>query len=287
MHITKGVIAAAGRGTRFLPSTKAVPKELLPIVDKPIIQYLVEEFISAGIKNIVIVTASERSPIRDHFRRSVVLERHLRNTGKPGLAKKIREIADNVDITFIKQNGPYGNGTPCLNAAKLIGHEPFVYAFGDDLVLSKKSFTKQMLDAYKKKPGLYAGAQEVAKHEAHKYGIIKPSKHGQPREMSGIIEKPAAHRAPSNLANIGRFILPPEIFPILARKKLGTGNELWLIDAIDELVRQGCKAFYKKIEQGRWYTTGDPVNYLEAVRAFALASADYKNKVRHIFTTKY
>ncbi|OGE77771.1 MAG: UTP--glucose-1-phosphate uridylyltransferase [Candidatus Doudnabacteria bacterium RIFCSPHIGHO2_01_FULL_46_14] len=288
MRITKGIIAAAGKGTRFLPVTRAIPKEMLPVVDKPIIQYIVEEFVSAGIKDIVIVTSSDYSVIENHFGHNTELEDHLRKSGKKQALQEMRRIADMANFIYIRQRGPYGNGTPCLNAAKIIGPEPFVYAFGDDLALSRSSFTKQMIEAYKKNPGIYLGAQDVQKDQVHKYGIISPKKgskggKGSTGEIKGVVEKPEAKNAPSNLANIGRFILPPEIFPVLAKKRLGKGGELWLIDAIHRLINTGKKAYYKRIERGRWYTTGDPISYLEAVRAFAQARPEFKNKLKHIF----
>jgi len=287
MLITKGVIAAAGKGTRFLPSTKAMPKEMLPVIDKPIIQYIVEEFVAAGIKDIVIVTAGGASAIENHFSRNFELEEHLRKSGKPEMAREMRRIADMANFIYIRQRGPYGNGTPCLNARKIIGNEPFVYAFGDDLVLSKGSFTRDMAQAYRKRPGLYLGAQEVGRGEVHKYGMIKikkGSKGGQGSdEVTGIVEKPEVGKAPSNLANIGRFILEPEIFKALEKKHLGKGGELWLIDAIHKLISAGHRAYYKKIQHGGWYTTGDPVSYLRTVRAFALERPEFRNKVRSIF----
>ena len=284
MRITKGIIAAAGKGTRFLPATRAVPKEMLPVVDKPIIQYIVEEFVAAGIKDIVIVTASDNSAIEKHFAHNTVLEEHLRKSGKKQTLQEMRRIADMANFVYIRQKGPYGNGTPCLNAAKIIGDEPFVYAFGDDLVLSKSSFTKDMIKAYQSNPGIYLGVQQVPLSEVHKYGIVEPLPKSKTGEVKGIVEKPEPSKAPSRLADFGRFILPPEIFSVLAKKRLGKGGELWLIDAIHTLISQGTKAYYKKIEQGRWYTTGDPVAYLEAIKGFALARPELKNRLKHIFT---
>ena len=281
MRITKGVIAAAGKGTRFLPATKAVPKELLPVVDKPIIQYIVEEFVAAGIKDIAIVTAGDASIVAKHFQTNPDLVAHLQASGKTRLLREIRSITSMARITFLRQRGPYGNGTPCLVAKKFIGRQPFVYAFGDDLVLAKKSFTKQMVQAYQKHRGLYVGAQVVPKSEVHKYGIIKPK--GQGPEISGIVEKPDLKTAPSKLAAIGRFILEPEIFAALEKVGLGKGRELWLVDAIHYLIKQGQKAYYKKVQDGKWYTTGDPVSYLNAVRAYAQSRPEFKSKVKHIF----
>lgn len=286
MRISKGIIAAAGKGTRFLPATRAVPKEMLPVVDKPIIQYIVEEFVAAGIKDIVIVTASDGSMIENHFGRNFELQQHLRKGRKQDMVRQMRRIADMANFIYIRQKGPYGNGTPCLNARKVIGNEPFAYAFGDDLVLSQGSFTKDMVTAYRRRPGLYLGAQEVEPSEVHKYGIMKLG--ARPGEVSGIVEKPDVGEAPSNLASIGRFILEPAIFKALGKKHLGKGGELWLIDAIHQLISSGTKAYYKKIQRGQWYTTGDPISYLQAVRAFALARPDLRNKVKNIFnTTKY
>ena len=282
MRITKGVIAAAGRGTRFLPSVKAMPKEMLPVVDKPIIQYIVEEFVAAGIEDIVVVTSWDHRSLEDHFDHSSELEEHLRRNGKLEMLGQVRKIADMANFIYIRQKGPYGNGTPCLNAKAVIGDQPFVYAFGDDLVLSKKSFTRSMLDSYSKKPGIYVGTQEVEKEEVQKYGIIEPRKPGS-NEVKAIIEKPDAKSAPSNLAVFGRYILPPQIFEALEHTPLGKGKELWLADGVHRLISKGTKAYYKKVEGGQWYTTGDPVSYLRAVRAFALARPDYRDKVKDIF----
>lgn len=281
MKITKGVIAAAGKGTRFLPMVKAMPKEMLPLVDKPIIQYVVEEFVAAGIKDIIIVTSWDHRPIEDHFDHTFELEEHLRRTRKHDQLREIRRIAGLANFIYVRQKGPYGNGTPCLAAESVIGNEPFVYAFGDDLVLSRGSFTKKMIEAYEKHPGIYAGVQEVAASEVPKYGIVKPG--GQDNLLAGIVEKPAAGRAPSRLAVFGRFILVPKIFQALKKQNLGKSGELWLVDAVTDLIRQGQRAYYHEVEDGKWYTTGDPVSYLEAVRAFALAHPVFRKQVKSIF----
>ena len=235
----------------------------------------------AGITDIVIVTGTSHRSLEEHFDHNFELEDHLRKSGKPELVSKMKRIADMANFIYIRQEGSYGNGTPCWNARKVIGREPFVYAFGDDLVLAKKSFTKQMVQAYQKHRGLYVGAQVVPKSEVHKYGIIKPK--GQGPEISGIVEKPDLKTAPSKLAAIGRFILEPEIFAALEKVGLGKGRELWLVDAIHYLIKQGQKAYYKKVQDGKWYTTGDPVSYLNAVRAYAQSRPEFKSKVKHIF----
>lgn len=262
---------------------KAMPKEMLPVVDKPIIQYIVEEFVAAGIKDIVIVTSWDHRPIEDHFDNTFELEEHLRRTGKQDKLRQVRRIAKLANFIYIRQKGPYGNGTPCLNALSVIGNEPFVYAFGDDLVLSQKSFTKSMISAYERKPGIYLGVQEVPASAVVKYGIVKPGGRGSKNEVKGIMEKPTVLQAPSRLAVFGRFVLTPEIFGALHHIRLGKGRELWLTDAITHLIRKGQKAYYQKVEGGKWYTTGDPISYLEAVRAYALAHPVFRKEVKNIF----
>ncbi len=282
MQITKGVIAAAGKGTRFLPAVKAMPKEMLPVVDKPIIQYIVEEFVAAGIKDIVIVTSWDHRPIEDHFDHTFELEQHLAKAGKLDKLKEVQRIANMANFIYVRQKGPYGNGTPVLNARSVIGDEPFVYAFGDDLVLAKKSFTKSMIESYQKTPGIYIGVQEVEKQEVRKYGIIEPKGKGS-REVKTIMEKPEVSAAPSLLAVFGRYILPPEIFSALESIPLGKGKELWLTDAIRYLIKKGTNAYFKEVADGRWYTTGDPITYLRAVQAFALARPEFRDEVKDIF----
>jgi UTP--glucose-1-phosphate uridylyltransferase len=281
--ITKGVILAAGKGTRFLPVTKSIPKEMLPIVDKPIIHYVVQEMVEAGIKDIIIVTSWDHRAIEDYFDHTKELEEYLKERGKTELLKEIASLAEMANFIYVRQKGPYGNGTPCLNVETIIGNEPFVYAFGDDLVLAGESFTKQMVREYRKKPGIYFGVQEVSKEDVVRYGIIKPRDNGNNREVECIVEKPKINAAPSRLAEFGRFILPPDIFQSLKETSLGLNNELWLVDAIEKLIEKGQKAYYKEVEDGRWYTTGDPVNYFEAVRAYALVHPEIGEKVGHIF----
>lgn len=282
MLITKGVIAAAGRGTRFLPLTKSVPKEMLPIVDKPIIQYIVEEFVAAGIRDILIVLGSDASPIRDYFTHSPALEEYLKSAGKEHLAAEMRKIPEIARFSFARQQGHYGNGTACLAARNFIGDEPFVYAFGDDLVLAPDSFTKSMTEAYERQAGIYMGVQEIPREEVVKYGIVAP-KAGTDSAVATLVEKPSVAEAPSNLAIFGRYILPPEIFAALERVGIGKGGELWIVDAVRHLIESGTPAYYKKVENGAWYTTGDPVSYLRAVRAFALVRPELAQKLKDVF----
>lgn len=267
MPITKGVIAAAGRGTRFLPATKVIPKELIPIIDKPIIQYIVEEFVAAGIKEIIIVTRAEEGLIKNYFSASTELEEYLKQTDKMEELKRVRAVSELAHFTFVEQQGPYGNGTPVLNAKALLGGEPFVYAFGDDLVLARESFTKSMIDSWNRQPGIYVGVQEVGREEVSKYGIAEVSPGSN--QVLSLIEKPEASSAPSRLAVFGRYILDADIFAALNRIEPGKGGELWIVDAVADLIDSGKKVYCQKIKDGRWFTTGDPQTYFEALEAYA------------------
>jgi UTP--glucose-1-phosphate uridylyltransferase len=282
MEIKKGVIAAAGRGTRFLPATKAVPKEMLPILDKPIIQYIVEEFVAAGIKDIIIVTGDGGHAIEEHFERSPELEEHLKFAGKKDLLEEMVRISEMANFIYVRQKGPYGNGTPCLSAKSAVGDEPFVYAYGDDLVLAEESFTKGMLESYEKNPGLYLGVQEISSKEVERYGIAIPLEDGKP-QVKEVTEKPLPSETKSRLAMFGRFIMDPNIFDALEKTSLGKGGELWMTDAVNYLIKQGIKAYYKEVEKGRWHTTGDLGNYLRAVRAYALSQDRYKGLAGDLF----
>ena len=271
-RIKKAVIAVAGSGTRLLPATKSMPKEMLPIVDKPIIQLVVEELVEAGIEDIIFVTRWDKKPLEDHFDHSTALENDLRKNGKEEWAEKISQIADMANFIHVRQKGPYGNGTPVLSAASLVDNEPFIFAFGDDLVKSKVSFTKQMVDDYAKHGHLMIGAQEVPMEEVTRYGIVK-LKEGT-NQLEDIVEKPSIDNAPSKLATFGRYILNQEIIDILKNTPLGKGNELWIVDAIKEYVNRGGVFLAKEIENGQWLTTGDPLNYLKAITAYAFDRED-------------
>lgn len=285
MKITKAVIAVAGSGTRFLPVTKAQPKEMLPIVDKPIVQYIVEELVGAGIKDIIMITTWTKKPLEDHFDRNVELEEQLSKSKKFEYLKAIKKISNLANFIYIRQKGPYGNGTPALCAEAIVGKEPFIYAFGDDLVKSKVSFTKQLLEEYEKNPGVIMGVQKVAKKDISKYGIVKIKK-GSKNQIEKIIEKPSISEAPSDLAIFGRYILTPEIINILKKQTLGKNNELWIADAIDAFIKNGGKAYAKQTKDGKWLTTGDPLNFLQANVEYALdrpdLSTDFKKYLKQI-----
>ncbi|PIU08030.1 MAG: UTP--glucose-1-phosphate uridylyltransferase [Candidatus Moranbacteria bacterium CG08_land_8_20_14_0_20_34_16] len=276
--IKKAIVAVAGSGTRLLPVTKSMPKEMLPIVDKPIIQLVVEELIEAGIEDIIMVTKWDKKPLEDHFDHSWALENDLEKNGKMDLVKKIKEIADMANFVYVRQKGPYGNGTPVLSATSLVDDEPFIFVWGDDLVKSKVSFTKQMVDDYEKNGKLMIGVQEVPRDQVNRYGIVKLAE-GSMR-MEDIVEKPSIKDAPSNLADFGRMILNQDIINILKKIPLGKGNELWIVDAIREYIKSGGEFYAKKVEEGEWMTTGDPLNYLKATLAYAFEREDINSELR-------
>jgi len=267
MKIKKAIIAVAGSGTRFLPVTKAMPKEMLPIVDKPIIQLVVEELVEAGIEDIILVTKWDKKPLEDHFDHSWALENELEKAGKTERLNAVKRVADMANFIYVRQKGPYGNGTPVLSAASLVDDEPFVFVWGDDLVKSKVSFTKQMVEDYEKNGHPMIGVQKVAKEDVVRYGIVK-LREGT-NEIEDIIEKPSVEEAPSQLADFGRMILNQDVINVLKETALGKGNELWITDAIKKYVQGGGKFLAKEVEDGEWLTTGDPINYLKALLKYA------------------
>lgn len=276
--IKKAIIAVAGSGTRLLPATKAMPKEMLPIVDKPIIQLVVEELVEAGIEDIIFVTRWDKKPLEDHFDYSVALEDDLKRNGKMDRYEQVHRIAEMANFIHVRQKGPYGNGTPVLSAASLVDDEPFVYCFGDDLVKSTVSFTKQMVDDFARHGHPMIGVQEVPQEEVSKYGIVAVE--GETLRVTDIIEKPQPEEAPSRLADFGRMILNQEIIDILKETSLGKGDELWIVDAIRNYIQRGGQFYAKKIEDGQWITTGDPVNYILATLAYALDRPEIADRVR-------
>lgn len=276
--IKKAIIAVAGSGTRLLPATKSMPKEMLPIVDTPIIHLVVQELVEAGIEDIIFVTRWDKKPLEDYFDHSTALEDDLRKNGKNELAEKIEKIAEMANFVYVRQKGPYGNGTPVLSAASLVDDEPFIYVFGDDLVKTDVSFTKQMVEDYEKNGNLMIGAQEVPLEEVVKYGIVK-LKEGT-NQLEDIIEKPSIENTPSRLATPGRYILNQDIINILKETPLGKGNELWIVDAIREYVRRGGVFMAKEIKNGQWLTTGDPLNYLKATFAYAMDRDDINSELK-------
>ncbi|HMB65966.1 MAG TPA: UTP--glucose-1-phosphate uridylyltransferase [Patescibacteria group bacterium] len=275
--IKKAVVAVAGSGTRLLPATKSMPKEMLPIVDKPIIQLVVEELVEAGIEDIILVTKWDKKPLEDHFDQSWALEEELKKGGKNELLERIKKISDMANFIYVRQKGPYGNGTPVLSAASLVKDEPFVFVWGDDIVKSKISFTKQMVDEYNKSGLPMIGVQEVPEDTVNRYGIVKTKSDSM--EIEDIVEKPAVEEAPTNLADFGRMILNQDIVKVLQNTALGKDNELWIVDAIRTYVQDGGRFMAKKVEGGEWMTTGDPLNYLKTILAYALEREDLKQNL--------
>jgi len=284
MKIKKAVVAVAGSGTRLLPATKSMPKEMLPIVDKPIIQLVVEELVEGGIEDIILVTKWDKKPLEDHFDYSWALENDLEKSGKLELLEKIKKISESANFIYVRQKGPYGNGTPVLSAASLVEGEPFVFVWGDDLVKSKISFTKQMIDDFEKNGKPMIGVQQVAKEDVVRYGIVK-LREGT-NEIEDIIEKPSMKEAPSQLADFGRMILNQEIIDVLKRTALGKGNELWIVDAIKTYVQNGGIFLAKEVRDGQWLTTGDPLNYLKAMLIYALEKEDIGEDLREFIKSQ-
>lgn len=274
-RVTKAVIAVAGYGTRFLPATKNQPKEMLPIIDKPIIHYLVEECVNAGITDIILVTRYGQGIMEDYFDSHLELERYLEENGKFDILEEVRSIPQKANIVYVRQNKtlPYGNGTPLVCASSLLAKdESFAYMFGDDLVLAKKPAIKQLMETYEHTncDGVIA-VQEIPNEESYRYGIVK-YKEGS-KEFDAIVEKPDPKDAPSNDAEFGRFILNYSVVDELKKLHTGLGNELWLVDAITSVAAQGGR-FVTHTVDGEWLTTGDPLRYLKTTVKFALDRED-------------
>lgn len=274
----------AGSGTRLLPATKSMPKEMLPIVDKPVIQLVVEELVEAGIEDIILVTKWDKKPLEDHFDYSWALEHELEKNGKQEKLAEVRRVSELANFIYVRQKGPYGNGTPVLSAASLVDDEPFIFAWGDDLVKSKISFTKQMVDAYAQHGHMMIGVQRVPRNTVDRYGIVK-LREGT-NEIEDIVEKPALADAPSDLADFGRMILDQELIDILRKTALGKGNELWIVDAIRTYVRGGGIFYAKEIDEGEWLTTGDPLNYLKAILTYAFDRDEIKDDLKQFVSEK-
>lgn len=281
--ISKAIIAAAGYGTRFLPATKVQPKEMLPIIDKPIIQYLVEEAVASGIRDIIIVTRAGSHVVADHFDSNIELESVLEAAGKKRTLEEVRRLSKLANFIYLRQTKdyPYGNASPLLVARDLINNgEPFVYMFGDDLVKSQVPAVKQLILSWRENQNAWiVGCQEVPESETSKYGILK-LKNGH---VASVIEKPDPGKAPSTLAQFGRFVFDKRIFKYLNPKKLGKNNELWVADAIAAFAPRG-KVVAAKIE-GEWLTTGDPLNYLRATVSYALDRPDLSSPFKEFLQT--
>jgi UTP--glucose-1-phosphate uridylyltransferase len=276
--IKKAVIAVAGYGTRFLPATKNQAKQMLPIIDKPIVQHVVEEAVNSGIEDIIIVTQAGHTQLEDHFDTHVELEHVLEENGKKELLAKIKHLPEMANFVYVRQNKhmPYGNGTPLLTASSLIDNdETFVYMFGDDLTIAKKPVTKQLIDVYEKyKPSAILAVQEVPPEEIDRYASIEYKKRPKYKyEMKMGHEKLPAGKAPSNMAQFGRFVFTYDVIREARKTPLGKGGELWTIDILNKLAKKGRRVFAQPIE-GEWMTTGDPLRYMQTQVRFALERKD-------------
>ncbi|HEU5249431.1 MAG TPA: UTP--glucose-1-phosphate uridylyltransferase GalU [Thermoanaerobaculia bacterium] len=273
------VFPAAGLGTRFLPATKAQPKEMLPLVDRPLIQYVVEEARDAGIQRIVIVTGRGKNAIEDHFDTSFELEKMLEERGKESLLAIVREISDMIPISYVRQKTALGLGHAILQAKDLVGREPFAVMLGDDIVDSSEPCIGQMMRLYEERGNPVIAIQEVARDETRQYGIVAGDRDGERVvRITGMVEKPAPEEAPSNLAIIGRYLLPPEIFDILEETRSDVGGEIQLTSGLATLLRRRPIDGY--LFEGKRYDAGDKLGFLKATVEFALKRGDLGGSFR-------
>lgn len=280
LKVRKAIIPAAGLGTRFLPATKAMPKEMLPIVDKPTIQYIVEEAIASGINEIIIVTGKGKRAIEDHFDHHFELEGHLLEKEKFALLEEIRNVSTMIDIHYIRQKEPKGLGHAVWCARNFIGDEPFAVLLGDDIVQADTPCMKQLMDIYEKTQSSVIGVKKVPREQVNRYGIAAVQSHG-PRlhEVTQLVEKPAVDKAPSDLAIMGRYILTPNIFNILAGQELGIGGEIQLTDAIARL--QQFEQVFAYEFAGSRYDVGEKMGFVQTTIEFALQKQELREPLLH------
>ncbi|MFP5263302.1 MAG: UTP--glucose-1-phosphate uridylyltransferase [Blastocatellia bacterium] len=267
MNIETGVIAAAGSGTRMLPVTLGYPKELLPIINKPALQLIIEEYIDSGIKKIIVITGANPDPLHRQYDLS-----HLPPRGKYRALDEFVDKLSGVEIVFEPQEGPYGNGTPLIVARPHIPEgEGFIYSYGDDILKTRKPFARQLIETHNRAGALVAGVQEVPWEDVVRYGVVEFKEGAEAYLMADVVEKPPREEAKSNLAMFGRFLLSTEVIQILSEIPLGKSNELWLTDAVREYIRRGGRVFAEPVKDGEWLTIGDPVNYLRTLLEYALS----------------
>jgi|SRR5688572_30153159 len=292
--VRKAVIPAAGFGTRFLPQTKAMPKEMLPLIDKPIIQYLVEQLVDAGIKDIIIVTGQNKRSIEDHFdvpSQDLVANLRLGGEKKKHLIAEAERISEMANFIYVRQKGPYGNGTPLLNVEHLIGDEPFIYVWSDDLIISDPPCYQQMIEAYTQYYALVTCCVKMTKEDQFtKYGFVG-GKELRPGilDVDTIIEKPGSReKSPSDLAQVAGFVVTPDIFKYLreAHSKLKEGDELYFNDALNMMLADNRRVIAMEAQNGKRYDTGDKLEYLKTVVDFALESKDVSDEFRDYLRTK-
>lgn len=280
MKVRKAIIPAAGFGTRFLPATKAQPKEMLPIVDKPTIQYIVEEAVESGIEDILIVTGRGKRSIEDHFDYSIELEGFLKSKGDISKLNIVKQISELVDIHYIRQKKISGLGHAILCARKFIGDEPFAVLLADDIVKSAIPCTRQLIDIYEETNSTVVGVKKVSYEELFKYGVVSIANcEGPYFRINGLVEKPAPGQAPSNLAVMGRYIISPKIFELLEKVKPSVGGEIQLTDALRMLCQE--ENIYAYEFQGKRYDAGDKMGYLTATIEFALDRPELKLSLSH------
>ena len=284
MKVRKAVIPAAGLGTRFLPATKAIPKEMLPIVDKPTIQYIVEEVVASGIEDVLIITGRNKSSIEEHFDRAAELEYYLEKNNKEELLNEIKSISKMINIHTVRQKDPLGLGHAIYCAKSFVGDEPFAVLLGDDVVDSQKPCLKQMLEVFEEYRSTILGVQPVEWEKVHKYGIVSGSKiNDRIYAVNGLVEKPGIENAPTNIAILGRYIITPKIFEILENTKAGVGGEIQLTDGLKELCN--TEEIYAYIFQGRRYDVGSKLGFLEANLDFALKNGELREGLlKHLKT---
>lgn len=285
MKVKKAIIPAAGLGTRFLPATKAQPKEMLPIVDKPTIQYIIEEAVASGIEEILIITGRNKKCIEDHFDKSIELELELEKSGKKELLEMVRNISDMVDIHYIRQKEPKGLGHAIHCAKTFVGNEPFAVLLGDDVVDSREPCLKQLLDCFNEYKTTILGVQKVPEESVSKYGIVNGI-HIEDRvyKVKDLVEKPSLKEAPSNIAILGRYIITPEIFNILENTAPGKNGEIQLTDALKTLISK--EAMYAYNFDGKRYDVGDKLGFLEATVEFALKKEELRDGFIQYLNTK-
>ncbi|MBI5414375.1 UTP--glucose-1-phosphate uridylyltransferase GalU [Candidatus Peregrinibacteria bacterium] len=288
-RIRKAIFPAAGFGTRFLPFTKAMPKEMLPIVDKPVIQYLVEEAVQSGIEEIIIITGRGKRAIEDHFDTSFELEHTLVENQKLNLLKEVRGIENLAKFVYVRQNRPLGDGHALLCARELINDdEPFAVLFGDDIIDSKIPAIKQLMEAYEKTKSMIIGVQEVHMSDISSYGVVDPAPNTDTNDMfllRGMVEKPSPKSAPSNLGIIGKYICTPEIFGAIEKAEKSRDGELRLIDGFRYVI--GSHKIYAKKISGTRYDTGGKIGFLKATIDFALKRDDLGPALRKHLREKY
>jgi UTP--glucose-1-phosphate uridylyltransferase len=279
MGVRKAVFPAAGLGTRFLPATKAQPKEMLPVVDKPTIQYVVEEAVASGLGELILVTGRGKRAIEDHFDATFELEYYLQDRGKLEELAQIKTISELASVSYVRQKEPLGLGHAVLCARPLVGEEPFGVLLGDDLIVSQTPCMRQLLEVFERYGGPVVAVERVPRDAISRYGVITPKPlGGNVYQVLDLVEKPAPHEAPSDLAIIGRYVLTPDLFPILAETRQDPGGEIQLTDGLRVLCRQ--RSLYAVEFEGKRYDTGDKLGFLKATVEFALARPDLADAFR-------